>query len=476
MKKYVYLVVFMLYIIFPLEILGNEDDIFMDYYVEEEKVRTHDLKIIQAMTIQEIDPIKMKDTYSKRIIKYLYNTLFIYDENKEIKSNLLESWNWKDEKTLILKLKEGIYFHNGKLLKAEDIKYSLQRLIKKGVYKEMYSDIEGIEVLNEWEVIIELNKKNESFIDMLTYDMSSIILETNNKVYGTGPYYLSEIDSKKIIMKKNNNYKFLRQESNNYNSIIIYFELNERKRVLKFYKEKIDMIYDLHEYQLSKYIKEELLNKNVQIKILNSLENISLLFGEENNFFKEIEERKLIEKNINFHKIIQKILKKEKSTSFFPDKFFKANLSKIDKKDFKVKESDSKIKYGEIELSLPNNYLYNEIGEEIKKQLEKKGFKINIVLYSYDAYLKKIEKKDFQLSLYGIIFNGDNLTENLNRIFKYDIRDLELYNGILPFLKMLKNEKKIENRDKINDKIASLIYQNRPYIPIVTIREIVIEQ
>ncbi|MDR3277406.1 MAG: ABC transporter substrate-binding protein [Oscillospiraceae bacterium] len=58
--------------------------------------------------------------------------IFCWDENGEIYSNVLESWEYQDDVTIIIKMKPGVLFNTGDPLTAEDILFTLQSYTLKG--------------------------------------------------------------------------------------------------------------------------------------------------------------------------------------------------------------------------------------------------------------------------------------------------------------------------------------------------------
>lgn len=55
----------------------------------------------------------------------IYNGLVYRDPaSDEIKGDLAESWNWKDEKTIDFKLRQGVKFSNGETFNADDVVFT----------------------------------------------------------------------------------------------------------------------------------------------------------------------------------------------------------------------------------------------------------------------------------------------------------------------------------------------------------------
>lgn len=112
-----------------------EETLFNEYNEDNVNNSYAEVKIVQAIKVATVDPILMKDQYSIRVVDYLYDTLFNYDEKGEIIPNLVESWSWKDDRVLEFKLRKDIYFQNGDKMLAEDVKKSLERMLESSIFK-----------------------------------------------------------------------------------------------------------------------------------------------------------------------------------------------------------------------------------------------------------------------------------------------------------------------------------------------------
>ena len=58
----------------------------------------------------------------------IYEPLLLCDSNGEYSSRILESWEWLDDYTFQITLKDGIYFDNGEQMTGEDVLYSLETI------------------------------------------------------------------------------------------------------------------------------------------------------------------------------------------------------------------------------------------------------------------------------------------------------------------------------------------------------------
>ena len=62
--------------------------------------------------------------------RQIYETLVVYDDDGNLIPWLAESWEYADDCTINFKIREGVKFHNGDELKASDVIFTLNRLVK----------------------------------------------------------------------------------------------------------------------------------------------------------------------------------------------------------------------------------------------------------------------------------------------------------------------------------------------------------
>jgi peptide/nickel transport system substrate-binding protein len=61
-------------------------------------------------------------------LRHIFDTLVMSDENLGLKPGLATSWKPIDETTWEFKIREGVKFHDGSELTAEDVKFSIDRI------------------------------------------------------------------------------------------------------------------------------------------------------------------------------------------------------------------------------------------------------------------------------------------------------------------------------------------------------------
>lgn len=161
------------------------------------------LYIASGNDIVSFDIHDHNNTSTEAVHVNMFNYL-VRNESGEIVSDLAESWENIDEKTWSFKLKEGVKFHNGDELTAEDVKYTLERVAKDDTLLEYgnYKQIDRVEVKGDYEFDIITENPEPVLLNRLSRLGSGILpkkyIESEGwdvfleAPVGTGPYKLKE--------------------------------------------------------------------------------------------------------------------------------------------------------------------------------------------------------------------------------------------------------------------------------------------
>lgn len=129
------------------------------------------LIVAVAAEPKSLDPMGANDNDSTRTKHLIFDTLLVQSEEAEIIPGLAESWEFADDLTLNLKLREGVKFHNGSDFTASDVLYNL-----KAASESSFASwtVEGIDVANctatdDYNVVIKLTAPNGSLLANLCY-------------------------------------------------------------------------------------------------------------------------------------------------------------------------------------------------------------------------------------------------------------------------------------------------------------------
>ena len=130
--------------------------------------------------------------------KMTHNGLFKTDENMEVVPDLVESYENTSDTEWIFHLKQGVLFHNGEEMTADDVKASLE-LCKESPEVSQYGTSTGtIEVVDDYTVKITTDGPQSGLLSDLchhgNYILPADLIESghvfNYEPIGTGPYKL----------------------------------------------------------------------------------------------------------------------------------------------------------------------------------------------------------------------------------------------------------------------------------------------
>ncbi len=173
-----------------------------------------EISIALSADITSLDPHGHNDTKSEAVSFLLFNRLFRLNTDFEVVPDLAESWDQPSETEWVIKIKEGVLFHNGSEMTSEDVKFSLDRSKEMPKVQQVLSEVKSIEVVDKYTVKITTNSSFAPFLYTLVHAGTSILPkayvnsgdEFVNPI-GSGPYTFVEwISGDKVVLEKNSKY------------------------------------------------------------------------------------------------------------------------------------------------------------------------------------------------------------------------------------------------------------------------------
>ena len=161
------------------------------------------------------------------IDQLIFDSLLSITEDYKVSNCLAKEWSKIGDKTYIIKLNENIQWHDGSKFTAEDVKFSVNKLQSqtKSVYYSNVKNIKNVEVVDENTVRIEL-KQAEAFFEynlifpiISSKQYKSASLNSSAIPLGTGQYKIAKIQTDKIELSKNENWRSIDTENHNTKTI-----------------------------------------------------------------------------------------------------------------------------------------------------------------------------------------------------------------------------------------------------------------
>lgn len=278
------------------------------------------LIIEQELKVETIDPVLLRDTYSKRAMNYIYAQLFRVNKDNKIEPYLLSEYKYNDEMEMYCKLRDDIYFSNGDPITAQDVKISIEDYLVKGYMNTLYSSIKTIQVLSDKEFLILLNYPDNRLEVGLSNPLMSILKRVDNEIITSGSYVVEETYPNYIKLKRN---EFYFEKDFFVEDLEIKGELSSYQRVINSLNLHNYFSYDLYKEDIDTARKVGAL-KGKEVLSDTIYDIISLVFGKEKNY--SLEERKALESLIN-----------RETTTIYPTEMFRKEASKLEKKIYQAR-------------------------------------------------------------------------------------------------------------------------------------------
>lgn len=166
-----------------------------------------------SSTADTLDPAKTSNATDYVRCNFFYNGLTRIDETGTPQPALAESFESRDAKVWLLKLRKGVTFHDGKSLTSKDVLFSLKRHFDPSVgskAQKLAAQMAEIVARSDDEVEITLTGPNADFPAILGTSQFLIVQDGTtdfSKGIGTGPFKLAEFrPGVRSVAVRNENY------------------------------------------------------------------------------------------------------------------------------------------------------------------------------------------------------------------------------------------------------------------------------
>lgn len=171
--------------------------------IPEEVIEENDeLCIAIPENVDGTNPLKVRNSDLINFYSLIYEGLIKINPDGSFKANLAETWNVKnDGKTWVFKIRNGVKWHDGSELTADDVIFSFDVLktlsTKDSVYRDVFSNISSYKKTGDYEIEVVTKKKTNILLAKLTFPIISKAVcgsaegANDAKLIGTGPYLVS---------------------------------------------------------------------------------------------------------------------------------------------------------------------------------------------------------------------------------------------------------------------------------------------
>ncbi|MBY7144584.1 ABC transporter substrate-binding protein [Virgibacillus sp. NKC19-3] len=481
-KKRFFLVLFTALVIFGC---SNSD---VTNTADENTNDDNTLTIAQGADLQSFDTGDNRHTPSDVILRNMFNRLFKRDnpESMEIVPELVEDYEMVNENTWYFKLKEGVTFHNGDPLTAEDVEFTLNRVAKDDeVSENVYFGpvIDDVNVIDELEFEIKTNGPSPTLLTLLSKSGSDILPksyieevgweEFGENPVGSGPYkYVNWIKDDRVVLEENEEYF---GGDITWNEVVIRSIPESSTRVSELLAGGVDMIMNVPPSEWDR------VNDDEDLTIIKSpTSRVMTLIARtgENYITSDPKVREAIDLAINKEVLTNQILQgsgiplrtRVVDASFGANPELQNTLV-YDPERAKQLLEESDYSDSELELTLQSpqgRYLMDsEVAEMIANMLSEVGIKVNLQMMESSSLSNAYSSaENEELMLIGL---GDPMMDasySLNHFHSDDaIRLMDYSNSEVDELFDSANSNMdSDEREKQYQKIQEIIAEERPQI------------
>ena len=379
------------------------------------------LNLSMSSSPSRLNPILANDSASSEISDWLFNGLFKYDKNGNPIVDLAQSYEFKDQTTLIIKLKENVLWHDNTKFTAKDVIFTYEKIIDPKVFnsiKSNFQQVKSVKALDDYTIEVIYSQAYFKAIEtwmvgILPYhllkDEENLMTSSFNKnPIGTGSYKLKEFKQGQDIELIANDKYF--EGRPNIDKILYQFLPDPNTSFLYLKQKKLDL-GGLTPIQIDRQIDNDFKNKFTIIQ-KPSFAYSYLGFNLKNEKFKDIRIRQALSLAINRQEMVDILFfgyGKICNGPFLPDSFaYNENIKPITQDINKAKALLKDAGYDEnnpftfeLVTNTGNDTRINA-AQILQYQLEKTGVKMSIKVMEWQAFLNTVvHPKKFQAVLLG---------------------------------------------------------------------------
>jgi peptide/nickel transport system substrate-binding protein len=173
------------------------------------------VRVLIESSPNNLDLRQGTDAQSERIGELIFDPLVRKDEHFNLQPWLATSWERPDAMTWVFHLRDGVKFHDGHLLSADDVAWSIRSMndgtlitSKAGSFKS----VTGIEARDRLTVVVRTSRPEPGLLFNLSDGLFGIVekgagREEGLHPVGTGPFqFIDQVQDKEVVLERNANY------------------------------------------------------------------------------------------------------------------------------------------------------------------------------------------------------------------------------------------------------------------------------
>ena len=155
------------------------------------------------------------DAQSERVGGLIFDALVKKDEHYELQPWLATSWEQPDASTWVFHLHDGVRFHDGRPLEAEDVAYTIRSLIDGSLASAKggsFIAVDKVEVRDRLTVVVHTKHPDAGLLFNMSDGLFGVVPRGSGRDFGlhpigSGPFrFVSAVQDKEVIVERNHDY------------------------------------------------------------------------------------------------------------------------------------------------------------------------------------------------------------------------------------------------------------------------------
>ena len=277
----------------------------------------------------------------------LFRGLMRFDENNKVVTDIADSFDMsEDQLSYTFTLKEGITFHDGEELTADDVVFTIESIMDDqtaSFLKSDFEEVDSIKKVDDYKVEIKLKQPFTPLLDKLTvpilpaHAFEGVDMRTadfNSHPIGAGPYMFDKWDRGNALTLQAYSDFFGTKPS--IEKVIFKFIPDSNVRALQLKSGEVDVAL-LDPVQVENLEKE----KNLTIYDIESADYRGVLFNMNVDLWKDVNVRKAFSYATDREQIVKGILKGHGSVAYSPLQNHEFNNDQVEKYTYDVDQAKS---------------------------------------------------------------------------------------------------------------------------------------
>lgn len=449
---------------------------------KEEKVQKDTIIFAQGADVTSFDPHIGKETPAITVTDQIFDTLTITADDMSVQPGIAENWEQLSDTSYKFNIKKGIKFHNGEILTAEDVKFSLDRAIASSYVSYIVNFISDVEVVDENTVIVNTHEPYAPILMNLAHPSTAIVCKSaveadpegiKTHPIGCGPYKFVEWkQGDSVKLEAFEDYYFGAPVTKN---IVMRVIPENAQRTIALETGEIDIAYNLSVNDVER-VKE---SEKLELLTTKTSSVGYISFNTEKAPFNDVKARQAIAYAIDKQLIVDTLLYGQGAVanSVISEVVFGGvkGLEGLEYDPEKAKQllKEAGVKDGtEFTISVNDNQVRIETCQVIQGMLNEVGLNLKIEVLEFGALIEKTTNKQHDMAFFGWVTSTSDADYTYYPLFHSSMHgapgNRSFYNNpkIDKLIEAGRSNPDYSEREKTYKEIAEVLADEVPSLPI----------